>query len=34
MPSFGAVCSFCSRVREVNAKQARRAALQHAADHQ
>jgi uncharacterized protein (TIGR00269 family) len=34
MPSFGAVCSFCSLVREVNSKQARRAAPQHAAEHQ
>jgi len=31
MPSFGAVCSFCSLVREVETKRARRAAPQRAA---
>jgi tRNA-5-methyluridine54 2-sulfurtransferase len=31
MPSFGAVCSFCSLVREVETKQARRAAPRRAA---
>ena len=34
MPSFGAVCSFCTLVREVETKQARRAARQHAAGDQ